>query len=57
MSKEKKETILMRRIFIELRQSFVLVSVGTTRENNGVVTAFSQAQFAPPSSPCDMVQS
>lgn len=38
MSKEKKETILMRKIFIELKQSFVLLSVGETTENNGVVT-------------------
>lgn len=38
MSKEKKETILMRKIFIELKQSFVLLSVGETTENNRVVT-------------------
>lgn len=43
MSKEKKETILTRKIFIELKQSFVLVSVGKSTENNGVVAAYSQA--------------
>lgn len=57
MSKEKKETILMRKIFIELKQSFVLMSVGKTTENNGVVTAYSQAQFGPSRSPCSKVQS
>lgn len=57
MSKEKKETILMRKIFIELKQSFVLVSVCKTTENNGVATAYSQAQFGPPSSPCNTLQS
>lgn len=56
MAKEKKATILMRKIIIELKQSFVLVSVGETTENNGVVTAYSQAQFGPPSLPCNMVQ-